>query len=185
MILDEERWFAIPTWMVLLRRKFLMKLKMLFLIPCISRIYRIRYLHTISYAFSVSRHTVVSYGWLAKASCILVSRLIKWIVGGMELPKALEFGDQVTLQGTTVGDCLPLKGFEGRCVLLSTYLYFYLQFVLWRGCWKDVGFGWGEERLYVSSQNRCLDASVGLMAATYPRRLLFITTLTRLNGHPS
>ena len=33
--------------------------------------------------------------------------------------------------------------------------------------------GKGEERLCVSSQSRCLGASVGLMAATpYPRRLL-------------
>ena len=41
-----------------------------------------------------------------------------------------------------------------------------------RGWWKDVGFGQGEERLCVSSQSRCLDSSVGLMAATpYSRRL--------------
>ena len=41
-IFDEERWFAILTWMVLVWRKFLMKLQMLFLIPCICRIFRIR-----------------------------------------------------------------------------------------------------------------------------------------------
>ena len=75
IVLDEERQFAILTQMVFVWRKFLMKLKMLF--PCFCRIFKIRYLHTISYAFSMSRHTAVKCYWLAKDSCILVSRLIK------------------------------------------------------------------------------------------------------------
>ena len=62
--------------------------------------------------------------------------------------------------------------------IVSTYLHFYLQ--LWQGWWKDVRMfgmwvmnGSGEERLCVSSQSRCLDSSLGLMAAIpYPRRLL-------------
>ena len=78
MILDEERWFASLTWMVLVWRKFLMMLKVLFLIPYICRSLRIRFLHTICYTFSMSRHTTVNFCWLAKMSCISLSRLIEW-----------------------------------------------------------------------------------------------------------
>ena len=94
MILDEERWFASLTWMVLVWGKILMKLKVLFLIPCICRSLRLRYLHTIWYTFPMSDiQQLVFVGWQR----FPVSRFLDWvIVGGMELPEAaLKFGDQV------------------------------------------------------------------------------------------
>ena len=47
------------------------------LIPCICTTFRIRYLPTISYAFSMLRHIAVSCCWLAKVSHISLSKLIK------------------------------------------------------------------------------------------------------------
>ena len=104
MILDEERWFAILTWMVLVWRKFLVKLKMLFLISCI---FRIRCLHTILYAFSMSRYTTVVVGWQR----LPVSRFLSWLSdrrwNGIAESRFRIWWSSDASRATTVGDDLP------------------------------------------------------------------------------
>ena len=71
-----ERCPLILTWMCLFFRKFFMKASMFSFIPSATRVFMILFLCIVSYAFSMSRHTLMRCSLFRNASRMLVSMFI-------------------------------------------------------------------------------------------------------------